>query len=122
MLQHPPKQCVKTVPLIKVFPNSSKTINALTSNVSNNVATTSEIVFVKDVATIKNHHVFGKNSDSLLPEDKKNRFVPICHYCNKLGHICPRCFKYINTFRMNRMVQSSYKPRTIPKHKIDLKK
>ena len=68
-----------------------------------------------------NNVVSGKNSDLLLPEGKKKKFVPIYHYYNKLGHIRPRCFKYINTFRMDRMVKSTYKLRAIPKHKINLK-
>ena len=80
-----------------------------------------KIVFVKTVATIENPHVYGKNSNPSLFEDKKKRSVPIFHYCNMPSHIRPRCFKYINTFRMNRMIISAYKPRTASKHKLNLK-
>ena len=48
-------------------------------------------------------------------------FVPICNYCNMFGHIRPRCFKYLNTFRVNRLVESSYKLKIAPKAKINLK-
>ena len=91
------------------------------TNVADSVATTSKTVFVKTAPTLANHHVSSKISNPPLSEVKMKRFVPICHYCIKLGHILPRCFKYINTFRMNKIVKSACKPRTAPKHKIDLK-
>ena len=47
--------------------------------------------------------------------------MPICHYCNKSGHIHPKCFKYKNTFKINRIKQSYYKLKTASKQKIDLK-
>ena len=37
------------------------------------------------------------------------------------SHIRPRCFKYLNTFGMDMIVESYYKPRIAPKVKIDLK-
>ena len=91
------------------------------TGVASIVATTSKIVFVKAIAKIENTLISGKNSNALLSEGKKKGFLPICHYCNKPGHIHPRCFKYRNTFRMNRMVKNVNKPRTAPKHRIDLK-
>ena len=87
--------------------------------VTNDVATTSKIVFVKATATTQNHFGSGKIIKPALPMVK--RFVPICHYCKKPGHIRPKCFKYKNTFRMNSVEQPYYKSRTAPKHKIDLK-
>ena len=65
------------------------------TGVTNDVATTSKIVFVKAAATIQNHSGSGKIIKPAL--SKVKRFVPICHYCNKYGHIRPKCFKYKNT-------------------------
>ena len=115
------KTVCKIALIIEVSHNSGKTVNSLTFGVTNNVATTSEIVFVKATAKIEIRHVSGKNSNPLLSEVKTKGFVPICHYCNMPGHIRPRCFKYINIFRMNRMVKFAYKSRIAPKHKINLK-
>ena len=78
-------------------------------------------MFVKVTATTENTPIFRKNFDLLFPVGKKKRFGPICHYYNMPSHIRPKCFKYKNTFRMNRMKQPYYKPRIAPKHKINLK-
>ena len=98
------------------------------ASVTNDVATTSKIVFVKNVAKTKNTHGSSKNSTSSLSKGKK-KFVPIFHYCSMPGHIRPKCFEYKNTFKMSRIGKydykprfAAYKPKTIPKHKIDLKK
>ena len=89
------------------------------TGVTNDVATTSKTVFVKAAVTTQNHFGSGKIIKPTLPKVKK--FVPICHYCNKSGHIRLKCFKYKNTFRMNSVEQPYYKSRTAPKHKTDLK-
>ena len=60
-------------------------------------------MFVKAVATKENRHVSGKNFNPLLSEVKMKKFIPICHYCSMSSHIRPRCFKYKNTFMINRM-------------------
>ena len=85
------------------------------------VTTTSKTVFVKDAPTPANHLVSGKNLRPPVLEVKIKRFVPICHFCNMPGHIHPKYFKYKNTFRMNSVEQPYYKPKTVSKHKIDLK-
>ena len=90
------------------------------TGVTNDVATTFKTVFVKAAATTQNHSGSGKIIKPALPKVK--RFVPVCHYCNKSGHICPKYFKYKNIFRMNSVEQPYYKSRTAPKHKTDLKK
>ena len=59
------------------------------TGVTNDVATTSKIVFVKAAVTSQNHFSSGKIIKPALPKVK--RFVPICHYCNKSGHIRPKC-------------------------------
>ena len=79
-----------------------------------------KIVLVKVATKTKNTHISGKNFNPSLSKGKK-KCMPICHYYNKSSHIHPRLFKYINTFRMSGMVKSPYKPRTVPKLKIDLK-
>ena len=71
--------------------------------IADSVATTSKIVFVKATPTITNQLVSSKNVRPPMPEVKVKKFVPICHFCNILGHICPKCFKYKNIFRMNRI-------------------
>ena len=76
---------------------------------------------MKATLTIANPYVSGKNAKPPPPKDKLKKIVPICHFCNMPSHIHPKCFKYKNTFRMNRMKQPYYKPRTAPKHKINLK-
>ena len=75
----------------------------------------------KSCCKTENILVSGKNFYSLLPEGKKKRFVPICHYCNKPGRICPKCVKYKNTLMMNKIEQHYYIPRNASKHKINLK-
>ena len=91
------------------------------SSVADSVATTFNTMFVKAASTIVKQPVFGKNAKPSLPDVKVKRFVPICHYCNKLAHIRPKCFKYKNTRRMNRIKHSYIKSRTTLKHKINLK-
>ena len=95
--------------------------------VTSDVATTSKTVFVTAVAKTMNTPSSGKNSTTSLSRGKR-RFVPICHFCNRPGHIRPKCFKYQNTFKMGRFKKYSYKsrvvvykPRNASKHKIDLK-
>ncbi|KAK1554142.1 hypothetical protein Q3G72_008355 [Acer saccharum] len=34
------------------------------------------------------------------PEGKISSFVPICHFCNTLGHIKPKCYKFIEYCNM----------------------
>ena len=70
---------------------------------------------------------FGKNSTLSLSRGKR-RFILICHFCNRPGHIRPKCFEYQNTFKMGRFGKYNYKsrvavykPMNAPKHKIDLK-
>ena len=91
------------------------------TTVANSVATTSKTMFVKASLTPTNHPVSGKNVRPSVLECKVKRFVLICHLRNMSGHIHSKCFKYKNTFRMNRVKRSYYKPRTAPKYKIDLK-
>ena len=81
---------------------------------------TSKTVFVKAATRIENTHVSGKNYNSSLSESKKEKFVHIYHYYNEPGHIRPKCFEYKNILRMSRMVKNVHKPRTAPKHKINL--
>ena len=63
------------------------------ASVTNNVTTTSKIVFATTVAKTVNTHFFGNNSTTSLFNGKK-RFVPICHFCNRPGHIQSKCFEY----------------------------
>ena len=96
------------------------------ASVTNDVATTSQTVSATTVAKTVNSHFSRKNSITSLFNGKK-RFVPICHFCNKPGHIRSKCFKYQNTFKMSRYGNyhlrfAVYKPRIAPKHKIDLRK
>ena len=95
-------------------------------SVTNDVATTSQTVFATAAAKTVNTHFSGKNSITSLFNGKK-RFVPICHFCNRPGHIRPKCFEYQNTFKMSKYGNyhsrfATYKPRNAPKHKIDLRK
>ena len=83
----------------------------------------SVIVTTKIVYTLSS----SKNSTSLLFEGK-SKFIHICHFCKRLGHIFPKCFEYQNTFKMGRfrnhyhnLRDSTYKPRDVSRHKIDLK-
>ena len=108
-MQHLPKEYVKIALTTEVFPNFGKTINSLIFGITNNIVITPKTIFVNAAAKIENHHVSGKNSNPPLSEIKMKMFVPIYHYCNMLRHIYPRFFKYINTFRMNRMVKFAYK-------------
>ena len=76
-------------------------------------------MFVKATATTQNHSGSSKIIKPTLLKVKK--FVLICHYCKKPGHIRPKYFKYKNTFRMNSVEQPYYKSRTAPKNKTDMK-
>ena len=96
------------------------------AGVASDVATTSQTVSVTIAAKIMNIIISGNNSTSSLFRSKK-RFVPIYHFCNRPGHICPKYFEYQNTFKMGRFRKSNYNSRVaghklknVPKHKIDL--
>ena len=86
--------------------------------VTNDVAMTSKTVFVKGSATTPNHHTFGKTFKPALLKIK--RFVPIFYFCNMLGHIHPRCYKYIKFLRMRRNEKPFYASRTTHKIKVEL--
>ena len=58
------------------------------------IATKPKIVFVKTTPTTANQSVSSKKVIPLVPKGKVNRFVPICHFCNRNGHIRPKCYKY----------------------------
>ena len=95
--------------------------------VRSDVATSSKIVSTKAIVKIVNTLGSGKNSTPSLSEGKK-RFIPICHYCNRSGHIQPKCFEYKNIFKMGRFCKYNYNPRVsvyksriVSKHKIYLK-
>ena len=69
-------------------------------------------MFVKAAPPKEISLVSGQTFNPLPFGGKLKRFIPIR----------PRCWKYLNTFRINRLVESSYKPKIAPKAKIDLKK
>ncbi|CAL9011744.1 unnamed protein product, partial [Prunus brigantina] len=65
---------------------------------------------------------FSSGSDS----SKRNSFIPVCHFCNKKGHIRPNCFKLRkNSLVLEDRVQSLLKEVAIisnllkPFHKIN---
>ena len=97
------------------------------AGITSDVATTSKTISVTAAAKTMNTLNFGKNSTPSLSRGKR-RFIFICHFCNRPGHIHPKCFEYQNTFKMGRFEKYNYKsrvdvykPRNAPKHKIDLK-
>ena len=58
---------------------------------------TSKTVFVKETPAPKPQIVPSKKGIISPPRCKK--FVPICHYCGLIGHIRPRCYKYLNALK-----------------------
>ena len=95
--------------------------------VASDVTTTSKTISATTVAKTVNSHFSGNNSTRSLSRGKR-RFVPICHFYNRPGHIRPKCFEYQNSFKMGRFGKYNYKsrfavykPRNALKHKIDLK-
>ena len=106
------------------------------TGITNTVATTPKTVFVKvgvigDVTTMSktmsitvvvktmNTPSSSKNSTPSLSKSKK-RFVSIYHFCNRPGHICPKCFEYKNTSKMGRFGKYNSRGATY-KHKINMK-
>ena len=78
------------------------------AGVTSDVAATSKTVSVTAAAKIVNTPSSGKNSTPSLSRDKR-RFVPIYHFCNRPGHIRPKCFEYQNTFKMGKFRKYNYK-------------
>ena len=78
-------------------------------------------MFVKTAPPIEVSLIFGKTINPLTFGGKMKKFVLICYHYNMPDHIHSRCFKYLNAFGMNRIVESSYKPRIVLKVKINLK-
>ena len=66
---------------------------------------TSKTIFVKGHACSEPQPVVKKNVSEFRPQRRK--FIPICHYCNHLGHIRPQCYKYLNDFRRGMCHSSS---------------
>ena len=94
--------------------------------VTSDVTTTTQIGVVTTAEKTVNSCFSGNNLTTSLFRGKK-KFVPICHFCNKLGHIRPKCFKYQNIFKMSKYGNfhsrnAAYKPKNASKHKIDLKR
>ncbi|XP_021827363.1 uncharacterized protein LOC110767990, partial [Prunus avium] len=46
---------------------------------------------IQNLPSVKNSRTKGNASGSGM--SKKNVFIPVCHFCNKKGHIRPNCFK-----------------------------
>ena len=88
------------------------------TGVTRDVATNSKTVFVKAAPTTPKLPIFGKTVKPAPPKVK--RFVPTCHFCNIIGHIRPRCYKFIKFLRMKKNEKSFYAPRTTPKIKVEL--
>ena len=62
-----------------------------------------KLFFVKGESSIANQPASGKKAMTPVLESKVNKFVSVCHFCNRLGHIRPKCYKYKKKIRMNKI-------------------
>ena len=88
------------------------------TGVTRDVAMNSKTGFVKATPTTSKAPIFGKTVKPTPPKVKK--FVPTCHFCNIIGYIRPRCYKFIKFLRMKKNEKSFYAPRTTPRIKVEL--
>ena len=51
----------------------------------------------------------GRTTTASPWKKKEKRWIPICHYCNRKGHIRPRCYQYFADLR--RENQERFPPR-----------
>ena len=58
----------------------------------------------------------GRTTTASPGKKKENRWIPICHYYNKRGHIKPQCYKYFAYLR--RENQERYTPHRPVKRKF----
>ncbi|KAI3465123.1 hypothetical protein Pfo_021786 [Paulownia fortunei] len=79
----------------------------------------------------RGHHGLRFVEGSCTPQPRPKRFIPICYFCNILGHICLKCFKYLKALKNRMHIQTSFsgllqhgvkhRSRQTPNIKIDLK-
>ncbi|XP_024018312.1 uncharacterized protein LOC112090655 [Morus notabilis] len=60
-------------------------------------SSTSKIMFVKKTSAPK--PLTSSSKKVTISSPRHRWFVPTCHYCGLLGHIRPRCYKYLNDWK-----------------------
>ena len=71
----------------------------------------------KNVKKLPNHS--PKHEFKSRARHNISKFIPVCHFCNVVGHIKPKCYKYIRQCELeNEMHASEMKrlPSVVSKH------
>ena len=82
--------------------SSSRIFNGSSQQVKHQGATTSNARGEASMITLQRGKIVRRpKAMEANANGKFIKFIPICHHCNMVGHIRPRCFKFIRKCKLD---------------------